>query len=123
MTEHPTPNVDLLRATMDEILARPEKHNQGAWASQTTCGTAYCFAGQACHLSGLEADQSDLETAGFTSFLEGDAGLIEFVAVSLLGLDYASAQVLFAEDNSTADLKHYVDEICEHGSIATAVNP
>ena len=45
-----TVNVELLEQTMQYINDHPEQHNQATWL--TDCGTASCFAGWACHLSG-----------------------------------------------------------------------
>lgn len=120
-----TPNVDLLRQTMDEILAHPEQHNQSRWAIQTDCGTAYCFAGWACKLSGLEADFANSnsypwEAAAGISHLLSDGTVIAHEAARLLGLNEETADTLFAACNTTADLKHYVDEIAEHGRIREA---
>jgi hypothetical protein len=124
-----TVNKELLRETMDAILAHPEKHDQSNWATETDCGTAYCFAGWVCHLSGLQFDFA----AGFerdtgdgiertTGFLDGGF-CVETEARDLLGLDYATGACLFEPDNTTADLKHFVDEIAEHGLIRAAQDP
>lgn len=113
-----TANVPLLRQTMDHILAFPDLHKQLHWASVTDCGTAYCFAGWACVLSGLAADQKELEAYMFTCRLS-DGESIEEKAQELLGIDDYTASELFFGRNSTADLKHYVDEIAEHGAIQT----
>lgn len=50
---------DLVRneALFDKIAAQieetPDRYNQGAYSSETVCGTAHCVAGWACVLSGI----------------------------------------------------------------------
>jgi hypothetical protein len=112
-----TPNVPLLRATMDHILAHPDLHNQAMWATRTECGTAYCFAGTACFLSGFEANQQQLANNGFTRALAGGSDPIEIKATWLLGVDEGTASALFCASNTVHDLKEYVDQIAEHGRI------
>lgn len=120
-----TVNKELLRETMDAILANPELHNQMHWARKTYCGTAYCFAGWVCRLSGREVDFTLGHADGGcreTEWLTG-GDLISDTALELLGIDQASASVLFHATNTTHDLKHYVDEIAEHGLIRSAQDP
>jgi hypothetical protein len=116
------PNVDLLRRTMDAVLAHPELHNQGFWAIRRDCGTVMCFAGWVCALEGLSMNVEDLDADRVTSSLD-NGEQIDTTAASLLGVDWRSAMELFHADNSTADLKHYVDEIAEHGMIRAAQDP
>jgi hypothetical protein len=116
-----TPNVPLLRQTMDHILAHPDLHRQNAWAIRTDCGTAYCFAGWACALSGLRVDQRDFGRYDGRAVHVTDGRYIEIAARDLLGLDPLSAAHMFDADNTTADLKHYVDQIAEHGRIVEPV--
>jgi len=121
-----TVNKELLRRTMDAVPANPELHNQKLWATQTDCGTAYCFAGWACKLSGFEADFEFLEPnkAGVIDaarLVGGDQ--IDYKASQLLGLDWWSAECLFAAENTTADLKELVDEICENGHVLAQQDP
>ena len=115
-----TVNKDLLHRVMDEILAHPEQHAQGTWATRTACGTAYCFAGFACVLSGEQIDWTGFEQGDTVLWMEnGDS--IKDAAKHLLGLE-GSALTLFNGGNSTADLKHFVDEICDTGKV-TARDP
>jgi hypothetical protein len=117
-----TVNKELLHRTMDEILAHPELHVQITWAVQRDCGTAMCFAGWACALEGFSMNVEDLDLDGVTSALEnGDQ--IDTTAARLLGIDWPSALTLFSADNTITDLKHYVDEIAEHGMIRDAQDP
>lgn len=111
-----TVNKELLHETMDAVLANPDLHNQANWAIATDCGTAYCFAGWACKLMGHEADREHLLLDGVASSTE-DGYDIQNLATDLLGLDWYSAEQLFAEKNTTTDLKHLVDEIAEHGKV------
>lgn len=108
------PNTDLLRATLDQILAQPELHHQEYWAKQTDCGTAYCFAGWACVLSGLEA--RFFEGCRRTEFLT-DGRTIDATAQEILGLDSLTVGDLFDPHNDVATLKDYVDQIAQHGRI------
>jgi hypothetical protein len=118
-----TVNKELLRETMDAILAKPEMHVQGAWATKTDCGTAYCFAGWACILSGREVDFTLSDSLSIeTEYLIGGDYIMD-TARDLLGIDHASAGVLFHATNTTSDLKHYVDEIAEHGCVRSAQDP
>lgn len=50
----PKMNVRLLRKIQRQILARPEKYNQGAW-----CNSAFCIAGHAVVLGGTKADKAE----------------------------------------------------------------
>lgn len=50
MTE-PTPNLPLLRAVLAQIDAHPERWNQKDYATRGECGTAFCVAGWAVHLT------------------------------------------------------------------------
>lgn len=47
-------NVELLERTMQFLIDHPELHKQEEWTVGTECGTAGCFFGWACMLSGLE---------------------------------------------------------------------
>lgn len=117
------PNVALLRQTMDAVLAHPELHRQSMWATRTDCGTAYCYAGMACHLSGIEP-AFDVWPAGTTirtAYWVADGREIGAVAQELLGLDDDSAAALFRAANTTADLKHYVDQIAVYGRVINEV--
>lgn len=109
-------NVTLLREVMDHILAHPELHNQAVWAKKTACGTAHCFAGWACELSGLEMNNREIEIFGETTYLK-DGRTISEGATSTLNIDGGTASMLFYSGNSLAKLKEYVDEICEQGRI------
>jgi hypothetical protein len=105
---------------MDHILAHPELHRQDRYAVPTECGTAHCFAGFACVLSGLRVDEGDIRIHGSGLYL-ADGRSIPNVARDLLGVDRTTAFELFDPDNTTADLKHYVDQIAEHGRIVDPV--
>lgn len=49
------PNLPLINKIMDHVLAHPETHRQASYAVKSECGTAYCFAGHAVHMSGDRA--------------------------------------------------------------------
>lgn len=112
-----TPNTVLLRAVMDNILAHPEGHDQRWFARRTGCGTTECFAGRAVALAGYPADYTRLLGGEGEVFDTVDGDDIEHYATELLGLDPRSALYLFNESNTTTDLKHMVDELCDHGEI------
>lgn len=120
-THSTTPNIPLLRQAMDAILANPEKHDQSMWATRTDCGTAYCYAGMTCHLSGLEPD-FDFIGADWACAIRGSDEVIREAATRLLNIDGTTAHHLFHAENTTADLKHYVDEITERGRIVEPID-
>lgn len=120
-----TVNRELLRETMDYILAHPEHHKQTAWAFRPApdCETSYCFAGAACILSGYEFDFAQADSlpgyigGGEVTWFLTTGERIRDAARHRLGLDDVTAAWLFAANNDLAELKGYVDEICETGRI------
>ena len=48
------PNAELAYRVLDHIDAHPEQWDQGAWWTQTKCGTAGCFAGWTAALSDVQ---------------------------------------------------------------------
>lgn len=48
------PNAELAYKVLDHIDAHPESWDQANWITLTDCGTAACFAGWTCLLSGDE---------------------------------------------------------------------
>lgn len=107
------PNIEMLEATMAAIKDNPEMHLQKMWATQTDCGTAYCFAGMACHLAGWEPLFQVLEldntTAAFTK--DGRVGVAQILATELLDLDPLEAAVLFMASNSVKKLESLVKSL------------
>lgn len=114
-------NQQLLRDTMDAILAHPDEHNQNTWQhvfydSTGSCRTTYCFAGWACVLSGVAMRKL---RPGEAESCTADGRRIPDVAQRLLGLDKLTAHELFHGMPRVEDLKHAVDEICEQGYLPT----
>lgn len=59
-----TPNQDLILRVLEQITHHPETHDQKVWGFEPYCGTAYCVAGHAVALSGLEWRGRDVCSAG-----------------------------------------------------------
>lgn len=106
-------NVPLLRKALEHIDAHPEEHDQGVWARRTPCGTAYCLAGHVAVLAGYEIDWSPAADCGyFEAQVECVTALdswgspldIAWVAQDALGVTCHQSRVLFATENSRADL-------------------
>lgn len=47
-------DVQRMRDVIAAIEQQPHLHRQTAWVTQTHCGTAYCFAGWALKLDGID---------------------------------------------------------------------
>ena len=64
MTASTTPNAELAYRALDAIDADPKAWDQGVWIKRDECGTAACFAGWACLLSGDNPvfDEDDVTT-------------------------------------------------------------
>jgi len=97
------PNVDLMQRTLAQIDAHPELWDQSTWVTETSCGTAYDFAGWAAVLSG----------AGTVT-----TGNARSIAESELLITRGDANALFAGSNTREDLARIVDRIS-----AEAVDP
>jgi hypothetical protein len=109
-----TPNVPLLRKTLEHIEAHPEEWYQNTWR----CRTAMCFAGMACHLDGGEwhanphspwlaqraGEPEDYAPPGWVH--------AETRAKRILGLHPSYAEVLFHYRNTLDDLRRIVGELC-----------
>ena len=112
-----TPNVPLLRKTLEHIEAHPEQWNQEFWR----CGTGMCFAGTACDLDGGEwmADGSahlarrEGEQFQPDEWAPGREVIhARFRARTVLGLTRHQAAALFCADNTLPDLRRIVGELC-----------
>src|SRR5215218_3013437 len=118
------PNAELLRETMDAVLAAVPagRHEQMVWCSQNAeCETAGCFAGWRAILDGYtEYREIYVEDEGIFNALvnpkTGDAlvgdGIGDY-ARRRLGLHEIQADDLFWMFNSLEALKHKVDLLCE----------
>jgi hypothetical protein len=108
--------------TLDAVLAaggagRPG-WNQQKWVDINTCGTAFCYAGWALHLTGWQAVR--LKDEGTPDHLSEvmvkDGRILRWMEIGaaardLLGLTNEEADALFAEENTIEDLKELVDSI------------
>jgi len=109
----PTRNAALAWRVLDHIDANPDQWDQEVWISRSPgCGTAACFAGWACLLSG---DQPEFDTK-FDSeadvvYANGDVALVQFRAQKLLGVTASEQDDLFALNNTREDLGNLVAEI------------
>ena len=103
--DNPVRNTELFERIADEIEFFPESYNQGAWgkiiegakAKQTACGTAFCIAGHASHLTGwLPQHPQEWDNVIRP---KGDTYLeVSDVARRELGLTQAEAEFLFDGD-------------------------
>lgn len=114
----PQPNLELILDTLAAIERDPASWRQGAWAVRTECGTAYCFAGHAVNLSGVELgwDRADrvygpltLESDEFADVLEAavfaaDGRFVYDHARHVLGLTSGQAGNLFCPINDLDSL-------------------
>lgn len=147
-TELPTPNLPLLRKVLNHIDEHPEEWNQQNWMTRFSpllnagdtvdvgyrkvtvpaCGTAFCIAGHALHMSGYEfsnypeknksywelgakisSEALDLPGAGV-----GASGIATSEAAEkLLGLTPDEAFALFAASNTRSTVQHYAEMIAE----------
>ena len=112
-------NTELFRQINEIISARPEKHDQATWESQSPreCGTARCVAGWAVYLTTGEPLLSwqpgeDIRLSDATVELAHDKGVyvehpgdsvtIPRLAAKLLGLTRDEAASLFYSDDLPA---------------------
>jgi len=111
----PKPNAELAYLVLDHIDAHPEQWDQGRWISRpdgADCGTAGCFAGWACMLSGNQPDWT-MSNGKWTNTVTAD-GYWKYVgdrAAELLGISEVDAEMLFDADNQRDDLDRHVAEI------------
>lgn len=107
------PNAALAYAVLDHIDAHPERWRQSWWFTELDCGTAACFAGWACVLSGDRPRVDDADQEGeFSTVIRPDGILddVEQRAEELLGIQDDSAN-LFYSGNTREDLGNLVAEI------------
>jgi hypothetical protein len=120
------PNVELLRQTLAHIEANPDEWDQRDWRRETSCGTAYCFAGWAVKLTGGEFCR-DSGGKVFGSLVKASGSdvplMIADYAAELLGLppevdEYGGPAnaLLFYSRNTLDDLRRIVAELCEDES-------
>lgn len=97
-----TVNIPLLRKVLDHVTAHPEEHNQSMWGVRTSCGTAYCIAGHALVMSGVQLGWEDTADGyGYATVdVTKDGEQIHDAARRVLGLDDVQAYLLFDPNNS-----------------------
>lgn len=108
----PKPNAELAYRVLDHIDAHPKLWDQGQWVAKAECGTAACFAGWACLLSGEEPASEDLLGIMLRSGMSIPDRAEELLGASrfaYLGID--NEQDLFDENNTREDLGRLVVEI------------
>lgn len=124
-------NADLLQRTLAHIEAHPDEWNQDHWAKRTACGTSFCFAGTAVHLTHADARFLFDPWEDWATHVQvgRDYYDIEAFATDLLGLDEHDAKVLFAPDNDLDRLRHLVADLVDgrridvvHGEVGEAVD-
>jgi hypothetical protein len=127
---HFAPDVALLRKVLEHIEANPENWDQETWRGVTECGTAMCFAGWTCELSGgnwvYSAGSGSLATLLTIEPGDDPAYILDsdesgswvaptiaarWRAARLLGIDHGIASVLFSSTNTLTHLRWMVDTI------------
>jgi hypothetical protein len=109
-----TPNAELAYKVLDHIDAHPEQWDQGVFLRSGGCGTAGCFAGWACLLSGEKQRPSQVD---FDTMHLADGTRVPDRAQELLRASrYVNEGTddecdLFSEYNDRADLDRLVAEI------------
>lgn len=100
------PNAELAYRVLDHINAHPESWDQNVWVAQRPeCGTAACFAGWACLLSGDQPAGIPDETGEIERYIPHRAG-------TLLGIEVDGGEhPLFEYTNTRDDLGVLVEEI------------
>lgn len=105
-------NTALLERTMRHVTDHPEVHDQRVWMNE--CGTAGCFAGWACLLSGWQVMPYTID--GWVT--DGDSEeLVATVAARLLGLSEWEADMLFDPRNSRDVLALMVKDLVNGDSL------
>jgi hypothetical protein len=132
-----TPNVALLKQTLEYVMTHPEVWDQSDWITPAeyredpACGTAYCFAGHALTLTGCEVfDESEVavdklpedvrNTIRDDCWMSEDNGVwvaeVSRAATALLGIEafarFGPSRHLFAATNTLGDLVRMVTELC-----------
>jgi hypothetical protein len=113
MSKEPKPNLPLLRAVLAQIDATPERWDQSMWALRTECGTAFCVAGWAVHISHPDAGlKFDHYGEAFTCTLPGfgDVYILD-EARRLLAITGTEANYLFSSFNSRSDVQRHAEAI------------
>lgn len=111
-----TPNTAELVAIYQHIVGNPKEWRQRWYATQTSCGTAYCVAGHAVVRAGYSPVFDGLDYIGndlvtFNAEKDGAIYDIERLATQLLGLTRFQADDLFRAHNSLNRIRELITEI------------
>jgi|SRR6478609_838387 len=120
-------NLELLQQVRDKILFEPESHKQEVWMTtgadvkpgqEVSCPTGACVAGWASLLSGDVGIVHDSLTDAHDNLMvydvrtpDGQVLEVSERGQELLGLDFITAETLFAEDNSTPYVLDQLDNL------------
>lgn len=91
-------NTELFYRIADEIETFPEEYNQAAWGRKrdtAPCGTAFCIAGHAAHLTGWQPTSTAWFSVIRPKETRNNAIDISTVGRAELGLSYNESQFLF----------------------------
>jgi hypothetical protein len=109
------PNAELAYRVLDHIDAHPEQWNQGLWVTKVECGTAACFAGWACLLSGEKPDSDELLGVLLRSGMPIPDRAEQLLRASRFVTSLVDGEWededLFGEYNTREDLGRLVEEI------------
>lgn len=110
-----TPNAELAYAVLDHIDAHPEQWQQSTWMHKTDCGTAACFAGWACFLSGEKPGDDELLGITLSTGVPIPDRAEQLLGASRFVYSLVDGELededLFGEFNTREDLGRLVAEI------------
>jgi hypothetical protein len=109
-------NTPLLDAVMTHIKDHPELHNQSDWFTPTDCGTAMCFAGMACHLSGMRQTLPGSRSPRVITPV-GEIMSARKAAQTELGLSDRQQHILFSSSNTRPMLEQMVKDLSNSGDL------
>lgn len=102
-------NTELFRKIEEKINAAPEALDMDSW--ETSCGTTYCMAGWAIHLTtGAPIYGPDGEYSDATVRLAADLGTVADTAIlggRLLGLDVSEWGVFYVTNGRAKRFIHF----------------
>ncbi len=133
-----TPNVALLRQTLEHIETHQADWNQRQWITPAderedpSCGTAYCFAGWAVALSGYKIERTGVVridqlppdmvhrlnaedrvfSSGYAGGSVAECGSVGAVLLGIRHFDGRGGCHLFCGHNDLDDLRRFVVELC-----------
>lgn len=123
------PNAELAWRVLDHIDAHPEQWDQESWATKNDCGTAACFAGWTCLLSGDKPVWSEWanveDSTAYVTTAANQERTVSRRAAELLGIKRDDegddeGDDLFNAYNTRDDLGRLVAEIFGPPPTATA---